>query len=99
MGFYSDIEEWYSRNGISISQFYEDNSPEVGRELMLKDFIEKQLYKTSYEEIVRSIKEAPMTYMPALLSEILESCVKKKCFIDKNRMMDFIDKRVRSTTY
>lgn len=45
MDIFKEIQDWYTRNGISTSQFFDGNSTEMGRDEMLIDFAYRMLQK------------------------------------------------------
>ena len=50
---------------------------------------------TSYDEIIRSIKNAPLTYLPAILMNTIEMCIKRKVFVSGDKLVDVVGKVVK----
>lgn len=45
MDIWKEIQNWYTQNGISTGEFFNNNSTEMGREEMIIDFAYRMLEK------------------------------------------------------
>ena len=46
--------------------------------------------KTTYRQIDDAIKEAPMTYLPALLLTCVQTAITKGCFREPDGLVNFV---------
>jgi len=65
--------------------------PEILEELRKR---KTQMPLTGYDKLVRDIEDAPISFLPALLLKIVETCVKKKVFASKESMKLVIERQM-----
>lgn len=52
---------------------------------------------TEYSRLKDEIRNAPMTWLPALLLEVIEACVHNKVFVSKEAMDRVIENQINRT--
>lgn len=52
-----------------------------------------------YGEIIRVIKEAPLTQLPAILMTTVETCVERKVFVDGSNLIKIVSKVVKKVEF
>lgn len=79
----------YETGKVESCQVYEESLFKSLFEKKFDDEDGEEDDSTDYEKIVENIKTAPMTWIPALLVEVLTTAHLKKCFKGRKAMLEF----------